>query len=406
MRARRTHRKSRNGCIGCKQRHIKCDETLPSCINCSTSDRTCSFVSSRPRRHADAYPPTPSVSAPSISSTASSPIYLLSETGTLDSNNSSTSFQSTLVTPGQINIQHLVLLRHLEHEVLKSPYLVLPTDVQDAQLRYEAIFKSAVSAPYLMHELLAFSALHYSMHSSDGLKKKEYAHLAAELQTSALALFNATKPEVHNENCMTLLVFSSLLGMHTLFDAVASYNDIPDLLDKIVHYLKVHHGVRAITNQSWHVLRDSEILHRINSIEASDEACPQKEKPANECDRLLSLLDSWCDKLSPGTYNTCLEAIRSLSWGFNLYSSLSSPDSLHITMAWPVMISAEFIELLDQRQPVPLIVLAHWAMLLHFEREFWVFNGAGRIIIESLSRHLGPYWDDWLTAPKEALDGS
>lgn len=398
----------------CKQRHVKCDERRPSCINCITADRVCSFLHSRPRRHVIDLDSSPSLPTPPIASTPSSltpsslsiaaspPTPSEGPETTSDNDRSGAPLQSTLLVPGQISLQHLVLLHHLENEVLRSPYPILLTDVQNAQLCYEAIFKSAVSAPYLMYELLAFSALHCSTLSHDDAGKMEYTHLAAELQARALALFNVTKPEVRSENCMALLVFSSVLGMHTLFDAVASYKDVPDFLDKIIHYLKLHRGVRAITNQSWDVLRNSEIEHCIDSIESSDKVY-QMENPANECDRLSSLLDGWCDKLNPNIYNTCHEAVQSLHWAFSLHSSLSKPYPLHITLAWPVMISIEFIELLDQRQPVPMIILAHWAMLLHSDRKFWVFGDAGRVIVESISRYVGPYWDDWLVAPKEAL---
>lgn len=35
------NRKSKQGCLTCKARKVKCDETHPTCIRCQTSDRTC-----------------------------------------------------------------------------------------------------------------------------------------------------------------------------------------------------------------------------------------------------------------------------------------------------------------------------------------------------------------------------
>ncbi|KAI9148417.1 hypothetical protein HJFPF1_12249 [Paramyrothecium foliicola] len=390
----------------------KCDETLPSCINCVTADRTCSFLSSRPRRRVveteigtGTATPSTLTSTPYGSSIVTSPFNLHPGAG-LDKRGGDASPASGGGLPappsGQIiNIQHLSLLHHLENEVFRSPQSFLLTDAQDAELCYEAIFRAAVSAPYLMYELLAFSALHWSTRPGEEAQRKELAGLASELQTSALTLLNATGPEVRDENCMAMLVFSSLLGMHALFDAVASYQNSPEFLDKIVHYLKLHRGVRAVTNQSWQVLRNSEIRRCIDPIEAGDEERRLKEQPAPQCHRLRSLLDAWSDKLGSTTYDICLEAVRSLSWVFDLHASLSSPYPVHITIAWPVLVSAEFVELLEQRQPVALIILAHWAILLHAEREFWVFNDAGRVIIQFLSGHLGSYWEEWLAGPME-----
>ncbi|KIX96818.1 uncharacterized protein Z520_07538 [Fonsecaea multimorphosa CBS 102226] len=46
FRSRRSHAKSRNGCLTCKQRRKKCDEKRPCCTLCETSLRTCTYASS------------------------------------------------------------------------------------------------------------------------------------------------------------------------------------------------------------------------------------------------------------------------------------------------------------------------------------------------------------------------
>src|ERR1700712_2579631 len=61
---RRAHKKSRYGCKECKQKHKRCDETRPSCINCVTFEQRCSYLDSVAR-------PSPGVALPSpASSTA------------------------------------------------------------------------------------------------------------------------------------------------------------------------------------------------------------------------------------------------------------------------------------------------------------------------------------------------
>lgn len=43
-RRRRAHKKSRNGCAGCKLRRIKCDEGKPECCKCKTFGLDCSYA--------------------------------------------------------------------------------------------------------------------------------------------------------------------------------------------------------------------------------------------------------------------------------------------------------------------------------------------------------------------------
>ncbi|KAK0121863.1 hypothetical protein ONS95_010142 [Cadophora gregata] len=41
---RRTHARSRKGCVTCKERHVRCDERLPYCRNCVRLGRECSYT--------------------------------------------------------------------------------------------------------------------------------------------------------------------------------------------------------------------------------------------------------------------------------------------------------------------------------------------------------------------------
>ncbi|PGG98687.1 hypothetical protein GX51_06694 [Blastomyces parvus] len=45
---RKSHRKSRTGCVNCKQRRIKCDETKPQCRRCETYGVDCIYTSPKP----------------------------------------------------------------------------------------------------------------------------------------------------------------------------------------------------------------------------------------------------------------------------------------------------------------------------------------------------------------------
>ncbi|OJJ07170.1 hypothetical protein ASPVEDRAFT_141217 [Aspergillus versicolor CBS 583.65] len=42
--ARKTHKKSRLGCVNCKKRKIKCDEGKPSCVNCTRHCISCDYT--------------------------------------------------------------------------------------------------------------------------------------------------------------------------------------------------------------------------------------------------------------------------------------------------------------------------------------------------------------------------
>jgi hypothetical protein len=82
------------------------------------------------------------------------------------------------------------------------------------------VLKKGLEHPYLLHEILAFSSLHLaSIHPA---KSISYQHQAMALQTRAVSLFNSHWTEIDETNCVSILLFSSVLGHHLLADTLAN----------------------------------------------------------------------------------------------------------------------------------------------------------------------------------------
>ncbi|EPS41587.1 hypothetical protein H072_4512 [Dactylellina haptotyla CBS 200.50] len=340
-----SHRKSRNGCVQCKQRHTKCDEFRPVCGNCSSTDRGCSFINgvAPPQSNTS----SGSSTAPTISSSSA---------------------------------------EHLETQVLKfGASESLPIQA-DASRWADILIKYAVSEPYLRDELLALSALHLSTLTSDTTERKRYQHQAAQLQTRALMVFNTTRPAVREENYMTMFLFSGFLGIHDLFDAASLYKDFIDFLDLFIQFLNLHRSIRAITSQSWHVIKETELLHIFHPIIDFETGFSHSEGTVNECSPLMALLEASSDEIVIATLNACRDAVQRIEWILRHRRSLQETLHLRVGMTWLVLIPSDFLQLLKKRRPEAPVILAHWAVFLHYHRDFWVSGDSGRILIESTSQ--------------------
>lgn len=306
------------------------------------------------------------------------------------------------------DLSHLGLLHHFETQMLKYDDMpVFSTPGADQKAAVDALMKSAVSEPYLMDELLACSALHLSTIMSDAAEKQRCLHQAAQLQTRALTQFNTACPSVSDENCITMFLFSGLLGLHTLFDTTSFQHDFTQFLEKVIQFISLHRGIRSITSQSWHIIGQTEVRHIVNPMTTIDAMDPRLvESAPSECDYLLTLLTDSSDSLSSMALNACRDAVRWLQWVIKQRRNLTKSLLPHVAMAWPTCISHDFLQMLRQRRPEALVVLAHWAVFLHQDRDFWVFGDSGRILIESTRKSLGSYWDDWLTWPIAVLEAA
>jgi hypothetical protein len=270
---------------------------------------------------------------------------------------------------------------------------------------FRAIMPAALSAPYAMYQMLALSALHLShIRTSQASLYREQATL---LQTEALSLFNGSLADVTTDSCAPMLIFSSLLSLHTLGEAVtASETDAGGFLDRFVTYLNLHRGVRAVTSESWQLLLHSNVSSvLIRADRALHTASLQPHEQATfVADRLHNLLND--TDMRPESEQACREAVESLQLVYQSASSIGeiSPESAPgLIWTWPILLSGVFTKLLMKRRPEALIILCHYAVLLHRRRHIWLVRNAGQMLISEITRFLGTYWLEWLDWPNKVL---
>jgi hypothetical protein len=311
---------------------------------------------------------------------------------------------STLVLPERLprplptesqlfTLQHLALLHHVERHMmdcLMHDLLMMP--IISKSIDY------ALNAPYLMDVLLALSALHLGhLHPE---RAEYYHHQATELQTRALVLFNSEKDDISESNCLPKFLFSAFIGLHVLSDTLTRHRDnFSVFLDSFVDYLHLHRGVRAVIGSQWEVI-EKQGLKAFSEVTA---AVRQQTTAGEETQELNRLLDS--ADLGPATMTACKTALECLQMSMNLYRFLGEPPGrrIHATMAWPVLVPLEYVKILKQRRPEALVILAYYGVMMHRSREFWILNDAGRWLIDSITAHLGDYWEEWLLWPNRVL---
>ncbi|KAE9365647.1 hypothetical protein N431DRAFT_354128 [Stipitochalara longipes BDJ] len=396
---RRGHRKSRNGCVECKRRHIKCDETHPICIQCNTAQLRCGYAPGRTSgpAYSSASPQPMSQNGSSISSFTTlepqSPNNIQPRIPDPPIANAHFSITRTLDDHFTVNLLHIQLFHHFTTVTAGT----ISLNPQEAERAMAVIMKAALSAPYLMQELLALSALHLSV--LQPAQREFYHHQASGLQTRALTIFNASHLEVDAENCIPIVLFSSLLARHSLCDVINGPNDdFSNFLNSFIHCLDLHRGIRAIASHSYRLLRESELQHVIEAGEAMH--CTDN-LVGKECEELRALLSS--ADLGQASMKACETAIDHLQRTFDMERSSGGRDSSFAS--WPVLVPNEYMDLVMKRNPEALVILAHFAVVLHGHRGEWFIGDGGRHLINSISRHLGSYWDNWMAWPKSVLNG-
>ncbi|KAM5385348.1 hypothetical protein ACJZ2D_000989 [Fusarium nematophilum] len=398
---RRSHRKSRNGCATCKARHVKCDETRPTCISCSVSERQCVYTTSAPSRSSSRSIPLRERSPSSQTSPTSSAAAHTPQSSSCASSSGPGNTEPEHAPPAPeadevYTINHLALLHYIETGLGDF----MQSSISSSNLQPKVVIEAALKAPYLMNELLALAALHLSQSS---LHRHDLQQEAATLQTRALSSFNKAKQQVSEDNCIPLFLFSSFLGLHMLCDTIQNRQDsFSSFLDQFMVYLDIHRGVSAVTSQSWPLIKRSEFgpsIQRIESALHCDESSDGDETQILH--RMIS--DTYLSPASAKAYRATLTVLQSC---LNLYHRLEEEGlrPSEAPIAFCITVNDEYVGFLKQRQPEALVILAYYAVMLYRCRDFWIFGDGGEYLIRSISAHLGAHGADWLAWPNSFLE--
>ncbi|KAL4770066.1 hypothetical protein BDW60DRAFT_193425 [Aspergillus nidulans var. acristatus] len=385
---RRSHKKSRGGCVECKRRHVKCDEQRPRCLLCTMSSRECSFASEAP---------TPADRSPTIlRSPRPSPSW--------DQNEGQGNARAQSIED-PINLQHTELLIHLTSSRAADVF-----SLGDGFEPYQATASRALgiglTSPYLLYQLLAFSARHLAYLHPD--KRAYHLHQATSLQTRALSLFNAGKVQITASNCVAVCLFSVVLGHHLLTDTLTLAlsgsvqppgcrgSGLDSFLNRYIQCLETHRGVYTVAMGGWSLLMETELA----PVLSRSRAFTSQEPKGDECQQLQALVVSSVS-LKQEEKEACQQAIRYLQLGFDALSTWENENMRYqMLFLWNVLVPSEFGGLLARKRAQALVILAYYALLLHHGRHIWQVGGAGQHIIGMIEEYLGPKWSQWIEYPR------
>jgi hypothetical protein len=272
-----------------------------------------------------------------------------------------------------------------------------PAEEHDAT---NEVFRISMDYPYLMHELLSFSALHMSKVQLD--RASFFRYQAMELQTTALAMFKTAMATQQGHSRATFL-FSAFLGTYSLHDAISTdSDDLGAFLDNFVRYLKVARGVvTQITGEQWTGLQDSPLrgiyVASVGIPDPDDATAPELEALEEQ----IRTAD-----VNPATLQVYQETLSLLKSAFQAYRMSTVGDSgvvISAIFTIPIRLSTEYTKLLEQRRPEALALLAHFGVLIYLQRHVWIFQGHEKALISVVTRYLGAYWEPWLELPLSML---
>ncbi|KAL2069764.1 hypothetical protein VTL71DRAFT_14443 [Oculimacula yallundae] len=361
---RRGHHKTRSGCRQCKIRRVKCDEGKPVCSGCRRNQLECSYKFL-----------TPTYPRPQFTSEA------WREVG-------SSSPCADLVLTSDASTAEL--LQHYSIYTARAMSQNLSASKQE--IWRIAIPHMALSHEWLMHGMLAVSALH--LLSLQPSRKAELVKRASISESLALPLFRQTVSALNPQPIDAIFAFAGFAIPYVL--ALSTWLELP--ASKIpgyggLHWFKMVRGLSDMLREHWLVLMLGPFAPL---LDPSTSAIDSERNPDDiHLARLHKLLKQprKGGVLEEKNSRICREALSELRRVSALhYAPIRGVPMISAVYIWPGSISGDFVELLFQKLPEALAVLAHYCVLLKFVDSCWYMKGVGEKLLAAINEELNEHW--------------
>ncbi|KAL4963993.1 Zn(II)2Cys6 transcription factor [Aspergillus stella-maris] len=395
MATRRSHTKSRNGCDQCKRRRVKCDEKTP-CSNCSRRRMACSYDNRG----------SPGPSGPNSTGILSDIRSHMLANGSPQQglpDDPFSAFQSRLSygtffpqewTPQDPELMHHYTL-HTSRTIARRPEMQETWQVAIPQIAY--------STEFLMHGILALSALH-----SAYLKPQRLSHylaLSGFHMSLGLRSFRRTLLSPSSENCHALFCFSGLVMVYIHASTTKSIHGevvSPQGLDSVFELLGLCRGTLVLRPYMEQV-RSSNLrplfLNEFYTGELEENA---SKDPL--FDPLINLTHLITSELPPTERPTFEHALSRLRQTYRTIENAATLES-GLLYVWPIALEEECFNHMKAGHPVALILLAYWCVLIPRFSDFWFIGDCGRDWFGRVEDMIPERLMGWLVWPREIVEG-
>ncbi|XEV01488.1 hypothetical protein FSHL1_006775 [Fusarium sambucinum] len=383
------YKKSRRGCLMCKQRRVKCDENQP-CTACARHGVVCVYAEAPDTRSRSRGPSTEKTHSQGetprqgdllMSAVSPDPLPYLAK-----------------FVKGQEPIEQSTWLTDLElmHHHSTCTYLTLPRANELQHIWQVEMPKLALRHVYLLHQVLSVSAYHLAHLNPD---RPEYPICASQHQNEAIKGLRSAIGSISQDSCVEIFLSSSLLSIGA-FASFSTQNSgqqpgVDDLLDVFV----LIRGMNDILNKYQTTLNQS----RLGGLFIRGSSCELTPVLTAIIAQLRQITIP--DGFDPSMASLCQDSILSaITWIEKSIGTTANPD-LRIALTLCLSVSAEFLDLIKQRNPVALCVLAHYCVVLNQAGSFtWYMAKWGRLVVLDIWKEMDPEWRPLLQWCMEAVE--
>lgn len=310
----------------------------------------------------------------------------------------------TAPSPLALNMAHLELLHHFI--AVTSEALGVETVLR--QVWKLTIPEIALSHEFLMHSILAVAALHIAHLRPE--QQRSYWERAALHQDRALEMQQEAMANAGPDNADALFSFS-LLVIYFAFAApkVSGSQESEEPLAGAVQCISIIRGIRYVVPPIQQWVEQGPLAQLLSFHPGNMKSNHSFRDP--DTDRYFQRFLVMCSTNSEMNKTHEFEDIEQYAAAAStlrasFLKAESVADGALITPPiwhWACRLAPEFLQRLGKLHPIPLVLVAHWCVILAQIRQYWWIRGWVDHTMGHIQDYLPREYHEWLEWPTKMI---
>ena len=262
----------------------------------------------------------------------------------------------------------------------------------------------ALSHDFLMHGILAVAALHIAHLQPE--QRASYWECAAMHQDRALELQQDATAKASPDNADALFSFSLLVVYFAFASPKASGSqDSEEPLAGVIHTINIMRGIRYVvpTIQQW--VEDGPLARLLSMQPGNMKSNHSFNDPDTDryFQRFLVLCSTGSDMNKTHEFEVIEQYAAAAS---TLRASFLQAESMAVgalgfpqVWHWACRLTPDFLQKLGKLHPIPLVLVAHWCVILAQVRQYWWIHGWVDHTMAQILKYLPGDFHEWLEWP-------
>jgi Fungal specific transcription factor domain len=275
---------------------------------------------------------------------------------------------------------------YTQHTAKTVGELSIPED-KDQSVWTDYVTDLAFENDLVLHGLLSLSALHLAL---CGISKRKHTLLAIQYHDMGLSLFRPYLSNITEHNYDAMFAFNCMVMLYA-FGIQRCSESTTNTIAKIHQILTLFSNAKSVTKSHIETLRSSRwsVLMLPEPFPSADQRLP------DEIEMMLAKLIQCVTATTASQAATYISTIQSLRYVLILMST-KRPGQVTLVI-FTVMVPPQYWDMVKDRDPLALAILANYAVTLHWLTDNIWLEGWGKETVDAVCEALSPEWHDCIS---------